>query len=189
MGLINMAAFEQPFDASQYHASPLVEDSAAEYNFREKSLRDLFVAEYLNDFDQVKAAQRCGFQFQFAIEFARKFMDEPYVQQQIKRVKLGQDQPIDEKEEERLNKKRIFATLFQEAHYHGPGSSHAARVSALGKLAVMYGMEAPKKTEATVTHKGGVMAVPGIASLDEWEVTASKSQDALITHANQSGQK
>jgi len=184
-----MAALETPFDASQYPASAHIADTAAEYSFREKSLRDLFVAEYLVDFDQVKAAQRCGFQFQFAIEFARKFMDEPYVQQQIKRVKLGQDQPIDEKEEEKLNKKRIFATLFQEAHYHGPGSSHAARVSALGKLAAMYGMEAAKKTEATVTHKGGVMAVPGIASLDEWEATASASQDQLIAHAAKSGQK
>lgn len=182
-----MAAFEQPFDASQYPMDPQHAEEAVEYSYREKALRDLFVSEYLADFDQVKAAQRCGFQFQFAIEFARKFMDEPYVQQQIKLVKYGQAHPIDEKEEEKLNKKRIFATLFQEAHYHGPGSSHAARVSALGKLANMYGLESVKKSESTITHKGGVMAVPGIASLDDWEKQASLSQDSLAAHANESG--
>lgn len=148
---------------------------------REKALRDLFVSEYLIDYDQVKAAQRCGFALQFAIEYGRKFMEEPYVQRRINEVRFKK---IDERELEDYDKARIRTALMAEAHNRGPGSSHSARVSALSKLAALYGMEAPKKIDANVNHRGGVMAVPGIAALDEWEQQASASQDELTRHAS-----
>lgn len=147
---------------------------------REKALRDMFVSEYLVDFDEVRAAQRCGFAHQFAVEYARKFMEEAYVQQRINQVKYTK---LDERAEEEYNHARIKAALMAEAHYKGPGSSHSGRVAALGKLMSVYGMEAPKKIDATVQHRGGVMAVPGIANLDDWEQQASASQDQLAEHA------
>jgi hypothetical protein len=154
--------------------------AAEEYSERERALRDLFVSEYLIDYDQVAAAQRCGYTYQFAVEYAQKFMHEAYVQQRINAVKFA---VLDETQEADYDKKRIKAALMQEAHYKGPGSSHAGRVAALAKLAALYGMEAPKKVDATVQHRGGVMAVPGIAALDDWEKQASVSQDALAGHA------
>lgn len=184
-----MAAFEQPFDARRYGQHQYTnEEDGEELSPREKALRDLFVEEYMECFDQVVAAQRCGFTLQFAVEYGTKFLAEPYVQKRIKMVKMGiQESAPTEKELEEQNRKIIRTTLMEQAHYYGPGSSHAARVSALKSLMVLYGMEV-KKSEQTITHKGGVMAVPGIASLDDWEKQASESQDALAAHAHQSGQ-
>lgn len=157
-----------------------LEDPIAPMSEREKALRDMFVSEYLVDYDQVKAAQRCGFNLQFAVEYAKRFMEESYVQQRIRDVTFMK---VDEKAIEQFDKTRIKAALMAEAHYRGPGSSHAGRVAALSKLASLYGMEAPKKSAMDVTHKGGVMAVPGIASLAEWEQTAAESQDKLVANA------
>lgn len=174
-----MAALDNPNEPSGWRlpdAIPIPDDM----NPREKALRDMFVSEYLVDYNQVDAAMRCGFQRQFAIEYAKKFMDEPYV---IKRINEVRFMKTDEKETEEYDKARIKSSLMHEAHYHGPGSTQAARVAALGKLAVMYGMEAAKKIDVNATHRGGVMAVPGIAGLDDWEKAASASQDELVKHA------
>ena len=160
-----------------------VPDSAPEpesLTFRERALRDLFVVEYLIDYDAIAACQRCGFNYQFAVDYSLKFMREPYVLQKINKVKF---QETDEESSLEFDTKRIRASLMAEAHYRGPGSSHAARVAALSKLAALCGMEAPKKFEQTINHRGGVMAVPGIASLDDWEQAASASQDALVKDA------
>lgn len=172
-----MAGFDNSYNQS---SSSNAGRETIEMNPREKAIRDLFVSEYMVDYDPIAAALRCGYQKQFAIEFSVKFMDEPYVQQKINEVKF---QVVDDKQELEYNKKRIKAALMVEAHYHGPGSSHAARVAALGRLAALNGMEAPKVTANLNIHRGGVMAVPGIASLDEWEAKASMSQDQLVEHA------
>jgi mevalonate kinase len=150
-------------------------------NEREKALRDTFVAEYLVDYSALKAAMRCGFPREFASEWSQRLMDEPYVQQRITAVTYT---PVDVKQDEEFNKARIKAQLMKEAHYYGPGSSHSARVAALAALQKMYGMEAAKKLDATVTNKGGVMRAPGIAGLDEWEAQAEQSQDALTRDAS-----
>jgi len=176
-----MTKFTDPFppDEGGYQlpeAIPIADDM----NPREKALRDLFVSEYLVDYDALRAAQRCGFNFQFAVEYAKKFMQEPYVQQQINAVKFRE---YPEHDVATYEKKRIMASLIAEAHYKGPGSSHSSRVAALSKLASIYGMDAPKKIEQSITNRGGVMAVPGIAKLDDWENAASQSQDALVQHA------
>lgn len=46
---------------------------------------------------------------------------------------------------------QIIEGLFREAEYRGYGSSPAARVTALSKLATIYGLDAPIKAETTVT--------------------------------------
>lgn len=175
-----MAALDSPTEVSGF-VLPDTAPRQKEMTEREKALRDAFVSEYLVDYDQVRAAMRCGFNRQFAQEYAKLFMDEPYVQKRINEVRFMK---TDERALEEYDKARIKSSLMHEAHYHGPGSSQAARVAALGKLAAMYGMEAPKKIEANVAHRGGVMAVPGIAALDDWEQTASASQDELVRHAS-----
>lgn len=149
-------------------------------NEREQALRDTFVAEYLIDYSAHRAAMRVGFPEEFAREWAPKLMAEAYVQQKIKQMELT---PVDPKAEEDFNKQRIKQQLLKEAYYYGPGSSHAARVSALKALSDLYGMEAPKKLEATLKHQGGVMRAPGIATLDSWEQQATESQDALTRDA------
>lgn len=155
--------------------------AALQYNEREKALRDTFVSEYLVDYNGLKAAMRCGFPREFATEWAQKLLDEPYVQQMLQSVSMT---PMDPKKEAEYNQQRIKNQLLREAFYHGPGSSHAARVAAGVALAKLYGMEPPKKTEATVKHAGGVMIAPGVADLSSWEGAASESQDALTRDAS-----
>ena len=143
---------------------------------RQKALRDLFVSEYLIDYNQTAAAMRCGFPREFAVQYAQKFMEEAYVQQKLKSLEMT---PSDPAAEEAYNRQRIKQQLFREAYYKGPGSSHAARVSALSQLKQLYGMDAPKKAEVELKHRGGVMQVPAVAALEDWEAAAVASQEAL----------
>lgn len=71
----------------------------------------------------------------------------------------------------------------KEAYYTGPGASHAARVNALSKLAVMHDMDAPTKIKAEVENRGGVMMVPGIADVAEWGKAAELAQRKLQDEA------
>lgn len=54
-----------------------------ELDARQMALRDLFVQEYMKDFDPYKAALRLGFQFEHAAEFAREMQTCAYTQRQI----------------------------------------------------------------------------------------------------------
>jgi hypothetical protein len=143
---------------------------------QERAVRDRFVEEYMVDFSPLNAARRVGFSNAFAEQYAKRFMGESYVRRMIKAHELRTD--LDESEVEEYDKRRIRSRLMREAH--DPYSSGAARVAALGKLMSLYGMDAPTKIQQTVEHRGGVMMVPAIASLDDWERTAVASQTKLV---------
>ena len=152
---------------------------APELTEQERALRDRFVDEYLVDYSPLNAARRVGFSNAFAEEYSKRFMTEPYVRQRIK--KLETSSTVDEDDLEEYNKKRIRAQLMREAH--DQFSTGAARVAALGKLMSMYGMDAPTRIQQEIEHRGGVMRVPAIASLDDWERTAMAQQTALTESA------
>src|SRR5689334_17792514 len=52
-------------------------------NNQEKALRELFVNEYLKDFNGFNAALRCGFAASFALYWGTTFLKESYVQRRI----------------------------------------------------------------------------------------------------------
>lgn len=147
----------------------------------ERAVRDKFVKEYLYDYNQVEAAIRIGFPASFAASYAERFMGEPYVLQKIAEAELAD---ADELEQLETDRRRIRAALLREAHFIGPGASHAARVNALGKMASILDMDAPVKIKSETTVRGGVMAVPAIASLEEWEKAAVSSQQKLQQDAS-----
>jgi hypothetical protein len=149
-----------------------------EFSEQEKALRDRFVEEYLVDWSPLNAARRVGFSNAFAKEYAERFMTESYVRRRIKQL---EHKPVDEEDLAEYDKRRIRNGLMREAH--DMFSSGASRVAALGKLMSLYGMDAPTKIHQEIDHKGGVMMVPVIASLDEWERTAMASQAALAESA------
>ena len=151
----------------------------------EKKLRRMFVAEYLKDHDYLGAAIRIGFMPQYAQEYASKFAECPFVRQHIELEMTRELSKEEQAEHDRVMKRRIDALLLKQAGYAGPGASHGARVAALSKLATLYGMEAPTKVQQTIEHRGGVMMVPGIASVDEWEAQAMASQEKLTQEADQ----
>ena len=72
----------------------------------------------------------------------------------------------------------MVLAVLREATKLGP---YASRVSAAAKMAAILGLDAPSKADINVRHRGGVMAVPGIASLSDWEDEAESSQHKLVS--------
>ncbi len=153
-----------------------------ELSLAEIALRDRFCDQYVIDYDEVKACMRIGYHKQFAVDYAKKFMEEPYVQKRIQELSVAPSE--NEQDEEQDTKRLIRSQLLKEAAYVGPGSSQSARVAALSKLMAMYDMESPKKIEAEITNRGGVMAVPGVCSIEEWQKVAAAQQAELAKAAD-----
>jgi hypothetical protein len=144
----------------------------------EKKLRDNFVTEYLKDYDAWAAAVRVGYLRTVASDYAALLMQEPYVQREIDRRRVAPSE--DPKATRKIKENRLESLLWELALLKGPDASHGARVQAARALQNMYEMEGATKIKSEVTHKGGVMMVPAIANVDEWEKLATASQDTLI---------
>lgn len=141
---------------------------------KEIALRNEFVRQYLLDYDEVLACMRLGFTKPFALEYSAKFMLDPYVQQQISINKLKSAD--DEQDQEEADKSLVLSVL-REAAQKGP---FASRVAAASKLAAICGMDKPSAVSLDISNRGGVMVVPGIGNIDDWEAEATKSQEELI---------
>lgn len=153
------------------------------YTYREKALRDLFVKEYLVDYNAIGAAMRVGYNRSIAKEYAVRLMDEPYVAREIAKHEGATG---DDVEDEAVQRKRILAGLRREANYTGPGSSQAARVAALGKLAQLYSMEPATRTKTELTGAegqplAGAFVIPGVLTPEQWEAAALAQQEALVS--------
>ena len=144
----------------------------------ERLLRKEFVKQYMHDRNPYAAALRCGFMACFANEYSRRFMEEGYVLQLIQDAEQNTG---DKKKEREANERAVEANLLQIAK-DGTMSS-ASRVAACAKLSVIYGMDAPLKTQHDINHRGGVMMVPAIADVDDWEKAAMTSQELLAKNA------
>lgn len=103
----------------------------------EKALRDLFVQEYLLDFDPVMACIRIGFIVEFAQQFAIKLMQEPYVRNLLAQAMR---KTADNPEEEKKSDLALIKHGLREAGQHGP---YANRVQAWKTLAQIQGFDKP----------------------------------------------
>lgn len=165
---------------------PIVEpEQEITYTYREKQLRDLFINEYLVDYDVVGAAVRVGYGKSYAATFGARFMNEPYVMREIRRKEgLATNDSAEDKE---AFKKRIIAGLVREANYRGPGASQSARVAALAKLASLNGMDPTIRSATELTGKdgqplgAGTFVIPGIMTPEQWEQAAAAQQEALTS--------
>jgi hypothetical protein len=146
---------------------------------KEQVLRDVFVKEYLVDYNAELACIRVGFNKQHASIYSSKFMDEPYVQRKI--TELTYKAPEDEEDEEQKDKRLVLSVL-REASQIGPYSS---RVAAASKMASILGLDKPVANLLEITHKGGVMKVPGVGDIDIWENEAMTAQEQLIKEAQE----
>lgn len=147
----------------------------------EKTIRDQFVDQYMLDRDAYGACVRIGYVGPLAVQKGFEFMEESYVRQRIAHFEFMEDE--NPKEALRRKQKIVEASLLREAHRFGSDKSHAARVKALTTLAAIYDMNAPVKTRTEVTHRGGVMLIPAVASVEQWEQAAISSQEKLISDA------
>lgn len=121
------------------------EEIAGTLTKQEQAQRRRFVAEYLVDYDPLGAAIRIGFAKGFAEQYAGIFMQEPYTRKLIsdKTEALG---VMDEAAE---HKRRVLAGLYRiTADRYGSASS---KVAAYAQISKIVGLDAPVKTEQTVT--------------------------------------
>lgn len=139
---------------------------------QEQRLRIQFVNEYMFDWDWTKAAIRVGYPKNKAREVAEAFMSEPVVQRLIKE----QSKSFDPAKEITLG--YVVSGLLKEAHREGGGSSHAARVAAWEKVGKVLGLGQSNTVDNNV-NISGVMVVPGVQSVDDWENAAAPCQAAL----------
>lgn len=114
-----------------------------ELNDQEKALRELFVQEYLKDFNTVQACLRVGFQAAFATEYAKRFIQEPYVQRRIAELRVAA--PSNEELQAQQDKALVLSVLREEAQ-NGQSTS---RVAAARQLAAIYKMDQPDGSEAS----------------------------------------
>lgn len=112
-----------------------------ELSEQEKALRDLFVQEYIKDFDPFQACLRVGFQAAFAVEYAKRFMSEAYVQRKI--ADLQRATPENEDAQAKQDKALVLSVLRQAAQ-NGP---YASRVQAAAKLATILGLDRDDSVE------------------------------------------
>lgn len=158
-----------------YDDEEIVAPSAtASLSLRERELRDNFVREYLTDYDPVAAAGRIGYSHAFAKEYGVKLMNDPYV---LQRIKQFEGDPEDESPE--TARRQVIAGLKREANFRGAGSSQAARVAALSKLATIYGLDKVAPTDPNDNEMEGTFVVPGMMTTEEWEKKAAAQQAAL----------
>jgi len=105
---------------------------------QECQLRDLFVAEYLKDFDAHAACLRVGFLSAFAVQYAQQFMQEGYVQRQI--TALTRQAPASAAEQEATDR-ALLENSYREAMQRGP---YASRVAAGRAFAELKGWNRPE---------------------------------------------
>lgn len=145
-----------------------------------KAVADLFVIEYLRDYNAKRAFIRTK-----AITDPYQEVDEHYAQNagyQMTRwpyVAAKIQKAIEEAEEKNIvTRAEVLHGLKREALFQGPGASHSARVGGWGKLAQIMGMDS-KQVERGLAMRGGIMIVPAVDDPRSWEERAAAAQSAL----------
>jgi phage terminase small subunit len=106
-------------------------------NDKERALRDLFVNEYLKDFDAYRACIRVGFISTFAIDWAKRFMSEGYV---LRAIEHFTRKPAEDEAAQAAADKVLIENTLREVARTGTAP---ARVAAVSKLAEMRGLTKP----------------------------------------------
>lgn len=136
-----------------------------------KDRRDRFIDALLRGDTKREAAMYAGVPARSASKEASTMWREPYVQQRLRELReaLNEDELLTRKELV-LNVKQI---AFDDKELGG------VRVGASALLARVMGFEAAKKLDVDLNHRGGIMLVPVMGSVADWEQAAAESQKRL----------
>lgn len=167
-------------------------DGIREYSELEVNLSQLFAKEYLKCYDSEVAALAMGYSDRLAASIGNRFLKDPLVRRFIHTLEVGrkanpvtEDDGMSEVSEHEQWQRRIRAKLMREACDRGRGSSHAARVTALGLLARSHGMlesgfQIGRNEEAAEDETvGGVLIVESVKNEDEWQTRAIEHSKTL----------
>lgn len=133
-----------------------------------------FVHEYIKDFDAFNAALRMGYPQDSAASTGRLLLYHSFTQLRLQEI-LAKTEA-----EAVVSAGQIVAAVWREANR--PDSlcaNSSSRISALGLLARIKGLTAPKGSAPTHAPNGGVMIVPVAIHPDEWENHARQTQREL----------
>lgn len=138
---------------------------------KKKVFLDRFIYEYLHDFNSSMAWIRAGGTVDHATTGGPQSLRTAYVQTQIRLLSNQLD------EEQIITRNEVLLGIKKEANHYGDDGSSAARVRAWGMLAKIKGMDTPTPVEIEDNRPaGGVMEVPMVESVDQWENAASGQQ-------------
>lgn len=133
--------------------------------------RELFVREYMKDFNAVAACQRLGWTYAFPSVVANSFLREDYTQWFLQKC-------IDEIDEDSIvTRNRIQAGLLKETEGEDR-EGRTARITAWRVLAKIKGME-KTVVEGNLTTDGGVMELPFYPNEEEYKKKTREDQAAL----------
>jgi hypothetical protein len=139
---------------------------------RYKAKREKFIHEYIKDMNGSQALQRMGYVRQQPWITASIWLNEPYTQWYLSKLRAkATDDAI-------FTRSEILFQLKKEAHYNGLDGSAAARIAALRTAAKILGLEITK-VEGNVNLQGGVMLMPFAGTPEEWEKAAQAAQAKL----------
>lgn len=169
-----------PLDPNSKTSQSIAKKTEANLNPKQRARADEFVLQYLIDFNATRAFIRMKGQLDpfdevdlnYAQNAGYQMTRWPYVAQRIEEAMRDAEQ------KNIVSVNDVLFGLKREAHYHGVGASHGARVGSWGKLATILGMD-QKKVEQNLAMRGGVMIVPAIDKEDDWEKRAASTQAAL----------
>lgn len=170
-----------------------VPDSIREYSKLEQDLLELFAKEYVKCYDPELAAMAMGYSESMAASCGQKFLRDPLGQRFINNLEMSKqtrsvvddDDDLSEVSEHEQWQKRIRAKLMREACDRGRGSSHSARVTALGILARSHGMLdqgfqiGKNPNDKDGADEGGVLIVESVSTESEWEAKAIEHSKVL----------
>lgn len=156
------------------------DEAAQTLTKQERELRKRFVEEYVVDYNAVDAAIRIGFNEQFAVQYAKKFLSEPYTLKLIKE----QEEELGQTTDEERHRKRVIAGLYREAHSRFNNGS--AKVAAFTQIAKIVGIEAPVKTQQLLPQVGQIdLTKYSDEELEQLEALLAKgSPDAANPESN-----
>lgn len=141
-----------------------------------------FAKHYVTRFDIVHAMLAMGWaepdeDFGIINKRGRRYLNHPLVREAISNYQQRFS------ETDILTRDRILAGLYEEAADRSPFTTSASRVAAWSKLAHLTGMDEavkPKKEEPKEAKStSGVMLIPYMGGVDEWEAAAMGSQAKL----------
>ncbi len=137
-------------------------------------IRNLFIAEYMVDYNAAAACIRVGFHPDQAEDFAAQFMREGYV---LRGVAEQQQQPISASQAS-IMRSQVIHKLWEESN--GPFARPSERVGALTSLTRALAIELKEDTgDDNTGPAGGVMQVPAMTDPDTWSEIAAAAQKKL----------
>jgi len=149
----------------------------------ERDTIDKYIIEYVFDKDEEKAAIRMGISRVYAKSIAKNFVDTPYFQIKLKEYSIEKDALLDDAD---LLRREIVRNLIDVMKYNGENASQSARISSAKEISAIMGLAAKQQLSNEDEFANGVMVLPSLLPIDEWNSQSIASQAALYKQLEES---